>query len=284
MKNVETKKANSNLPLAIIGLVLVVAAVGGWLLYSNSKSNTAKSNSNSAGKKATDEKAMLELYQKAPAGAQPANMLGSPNASVTVEEFADFQCPTCAVVHTKMKEINALYGSRIKFVYRNFPLTQAHKNAYDASLAAESAGLQGKYWDMQNQIFTNQREWSNSADARKLFEGYAQKIGLDIPKFQNDLVAMTTKQRVDNDMQRGRALAITGTPSIFINGKPLVFEQFEVETMRRIIDAELQKAGGQSSPNQPPSQTPQNQPANEKSTANTANDSAGNSDKTKEKK
>lgn len=279
MKNVENKKANSSLPLAIIGIVLAVAAVGGWLLYSNSKSKTAKSNSNSASKRAADEKAMLELYQKAPAGAQPANMLGSASASVVVEEFADFQCPTCATVHTKMKEINSLYGSRIKFVYRNFPLSQIHKNAYDASLAAESAGFQGKYWDMQNQLFTNQKEWSNSAEARKLFEGYAQKIGLDIPKFQNDTVAITTKQRVDNDMQRGRALAISGTPSIFINGRPLVLEQFEVETMRQIIDGELQKAGAQSAPNQPPSQT-----ANEKSAANATNNSEGKTDNSKEKK
>jgi protein-disulfide isomerase len=283
MKNVETKKANSNLPLAIIGLVLLAAALGGWWLYSNSKSSPVKSNTNANTGKKTDEAAM-KLYASAPAGAQPPNMLGSPNASVIVEEFADFQCPTCATVHGKMKELNSLYGSRIKFVYRNFPLTQIHKNSYDASLAAESAGFQGKYWDMQNQLFTNQKEWSNSAEARKLFEGYAQKIGLDIPRFQNDLVAITTKQRVDSDMQRGRALAITGTPSIFINGKPLAFEQFDVEPMRRIIDAELQKSGGQSAPNQPTTQTPQTQNTNTNSAANTAKDSTGNADKPAEKK
>ena len=273
MKNVENKKNNSNLPLAIIGLVLLAAIAGGWWFYNSSTTKPTKLNANSASKKPTNE----GIPANAPPGAQPPNMLGSPTAAVVIEEFADFQCPTCAVVHGKMKEINALYGSRIKFVYRNFPLTQIHKNAYDASLAAEAAGFQGKYWAMQEQLFSNQQAWANSQDARSLFQEYAQKIGLDAERFKNDLVAMTTKQRIDNDIQRGRAIGINGTPSIYINGKPLAFEQMDVTPMRQIIDAELQKAGSQSAPGQ--SAKP-----NEKPAANAANGSAGNSDKSKENK
>jgi len=255
MKNVENKKNNNNFPLALIGLVLVAAALGGWWFYQNSKTNSkaAKSKAtNSANKKATDDTAALASYAKAPPGAQPANTLGSPGASVVVEEFADFQCPMCAVVHAKMKEVNALYGSRIKFVYRNFPLNEVHKNSYDASLAAEAAGFQGKekYWEMQNQLFTNQEAWANSTNARQIFTGYAQKMGLDVAKFQNDLVALTTKTRVDSDLQRGRALGITGTPTIYVNGNQLAPTQMEVSAMRQVIDAELQKANSQTSTNQ----------------------------------
>jgi protein-disulfide isomerase len=249
------KNNNSNLPLAIIAVVLVAALIGGWYFYSNAKTSSnkkANTNSNtSPGKTPKDEVAMLEAYNKAYPGAQPPNMLGSPTATVTVEEFADYQCPTCATVHGKMKEINKIYSGRIKFIYRSFPLTQIHKNAYDAALAAEAAGIQGKYWAMQDQLFSNQQAWSTSNDARKIFGEYAEKIGLDVAKFQTDLIALPTKTRVDNDLQRGRALNIQGTPSIYINGKEIPVEQMEVNTLRQIIDGELQKGGNSSSQTQP---------------------------------
>jgi protein-disulfide isomerase len=263
-----TKNNDSKLPLVIIGLVLIAAIGGGWWLYSSSKSQPANktANTNSASnRQAANNQAALELYARAPAGASPANVLGAPTATVTVEEFADFQCPTCATVHTRMKEINSLYSGRIKFIYRNFPLTQIHKNAYDAAAAAEAAGLQGKFWAMQDQLFNNQQAWSNSGDARKLFEEYANKIGLDVAKFQTDMASLPTRTRVDADLQRGRALGISGTPTVFINGNKLAFEQMEVNSMRQIIDAELQKAGGQTQSSQPASQP-----------VNSSNTSAGN--------
>ena len=231
-------KNNSSLPFVIIGLVLLAVVAGGWWFYQNSKATPVKTNTN----KSTTN-APTVVTSNVP-GAQPPNMLGSPGASVTVEEFADFQCPTCATVHGKMKEINALYGNRIKFIYRSFPLTQIHKNSYDAAVAAEAAGIQGKYWDMQNQLFTNQNAWASSNDARAIFKEYAQKIGLDVDKFENDMLGLGAKGRVDLDIARGRAMGVTGTPTIFINGKPLAFEQFDVTPMRQAIDAELQKAQG----------------------------------------
>ncbi|MDQ3088074.1 MAG: DsbA family protein [Acidobacteriota bacterium] len=241
-------QTNSGLPLAIIGVVLLAAIVGGWWFYQNSKSQASKPKTNVNQK--TDDAAALSRYASAPPGAQPSNMLGSPSAVVTVEEFADFQCPTCAVQHPKMKEIISLYGNRIKFIFRNFPLNQAHPKAYDAAVAAEAAQLQGKYWAMQDQLFTNQQKWATAPDARKLFEEYAQKIGLDVAKFQSDMLGLPAKTRVDADMQRGRALGINGTPTVFINGRQLTFEMFGVESMRQIIDAELQKATNQTQSNQ----------------------------------
>lgn len=274
----ENQKANSNLPLAIIGLVLLVAVVGGWWWYSSSKSQPAKqSNTNSsANKKAADEKAALELYAKAPVGAQPPNMLGSPTATVTLEEFADYQCPTCAGMHPKMKEINALYSGRIKFIFRTYPLTQIHKNAYEAAVAAEAAGLQGKFWAMQDQLFTNQKDWSNSSEPRKIFEEYAQKIGLNMTQFQSDVVGLPAKTRVDADLARARALNIQGTPTIYLNGRAIPAEQTEVNAMKQLIEAELQKAGGQ-----PPTSEPGNaaanaaQPATNGNAANSSNASSG---------
>jgi protein-disulfide isomerase len=226
--------------------------VGGWWFYSNSKTPPVKTvtnsaNTNSANKQSPAErdKALQDVYNNAPSGAQPANMLGSPTATVTVEEFADYQCPTCATVHPMTQELTKIYGNRIKFIYRNFPLQQIHKYAYDAAVAAEAASLQGKFWEMQNQLFQNQREWSSAADAPKLFEGYAQKIGLDIPKYQNDILGLGAKSRVDADMMRGRRVGVGGTPAIYINGVPVDFNKLNVESMRQIIDSELQKGGTQ---------------------------------------
>lgn len=187
-----------------------------------------------------------QVPANAPVGATPPNLLGSPTASVTVEEFADFQCAACASVHTIMKNVQSAYGSRIKFVYRHFPLTQMHKNAYDASVAAEAAGQQGKFWDMQNQLFSNQAAWSNSNTAREIFEGYAQNIGLDVEKFKTDMLGMATKSRVDADIQRGRALNVASTPTVYINGVSVPFAQLNIDALKGLIDAELQKSGGQS--------------------------------------
>lgn len=269
----QNQKQNSNLPLLIIGAVFIVVAIGGWWFYTSSKATTTapKTNTNTNPNKAAEDAAKAKaLYDSAPPGAQPPNMLGASTLPVTVEEFADFQCPTCAAVHTKMKEINSLYSGRIKFIYRSYPLVQIHKNAYTAASAAEAAGVQGKFWDMQNQLFTNQSEWSNLNDTevRKKFEEYAQKIGLEIPKFQTDMLSMQTKKRIDDDLARGTALKINGTPSVYINGQLLPFEKLDVGQMRQIIDAELAKAGTQ--PNQSAPTTAPAQPAANSNT-NSAN-------------
>jgi protein-disulfide isomerase len=277
MKIVENQK--SNLLLVIIGFVLLAAIGGSCSFYSNSKSQDGKSNANNSNTNKRDPEAQIKLYDAAPPGSQPPNTLGSPASPVVVEEFADFQCPTCALVYTKMKEINKIYGSRIKFIYRNFPLSQIHAHAYDAAIAAEAAGNQGKFWAMQDQLFSNQKEWSNSPDAKKLFEDYAQKIGLDLPKFQSDTLAITTKSRIDLDIERGHALKIQGTPTIFINKKEIPFELMDVGPLQRIIDSELQKANGQTT-----NQTQSNQTTNEKPAVQTTNGSAENSSKPDEKK
>lgn len=229
------------LPIVIIGLVLVVALVGGWFWYSSTATVKTNPSNKTPTNKTPDNSA--EIYSKGTPGANPPNMLGSPTATVTVEEFADYQCPTCAVKHPIAKEIINAYGSRIKFIFRNFPL-QMHDKAYDAAVAAEAAGLQNKFWDMQNQLFTNQSSWSttNPASFRGVLEEYAQKIGLDVEKFKTDMAGLQAKNRVDFDMQRGRSIRVISTPSFYINGKPVALEQMTVEGFKQLIDAELQKS------------------------------------------
>lgn len=234
------KNKNSNFLFAFAGLFLLAAAIliaGCGGNNNSSNSNSAKSNSgknNSAANTPT-------ISSNAPPGAQPAHFKGAQNAAVTIEEFADFQCPTCALLHPTVKQLQITYGDRIKIIFRNFPL-QMHPKAYEAATAAEAAGLQGKFWEMQNQLFENQQFWSSpSADHRKLFEDYAQKLGLDVEKFKNDTAGTQAKSRVDLDMQRGKAINVSSTPSFYINGKLLPYEQTnDFNKFRQVIDAELQ--------------------------------------------
>jgi protein-disulfide isomerase len=243
MKN-EPKKNNSTaLPLIIIVLVLVGVVGGAWYLYSQSKPST---NSNVNGNRANAARTP-QTPVNAPVGANPPNMLGSPTATVTVEEFADFQCGSCGATHPVMKEIQSAYGSKIRLIFREFPLTM-HEKAYDAAVAAEAAGMQGKFWQMQDQLFTNQQAWASpSADHKKMWTEYAEKIGLDVQQWQNDIAGMSAKSRVDQDMQRGKALNVGSTPSIYINGELVPYPEANVAGLRRLIDAELQKSTSQSS-------------------------------------
>jgi protein-disulfide isomerase len=167
-------------------------------------------------------------------------MLGSPTSSVTVEEFADFQCPTCGAMHPVLKEVQTSYGSKIKFIFRNFPLPM-HDKSYDAAVAAEAAGMQGKFWQMQDQLFSNQKAWSTQTPNNQIWLDYAEKIGLDIEKFKTDVAGIAAKSRVDQDVARAKALNVGSTPTVFVNGQMVPLEDFNAAGFRRIIDAELQK-------------------------------------------
>ena len=230
----ETKKANSGLPLAIIVGVLIAVAAGGWWFYNSSK--TVKPGPEPQVTKTPPP-------TNAPIGAVPPNMLGSPTAPVTVEEFADFQCPSCGLAYPTMKEIQGIYGSRIKFIFRNYPLPM-HDKAYDAAVAAEAAGMQGsdKFWAMQNLLYTNQKAWSSDPNYKQVFADYAQRIGVDPAKFQQDIAGLGAKSRVDEDAKRARGLNVSSTPTVYINGVSIPFDQLNVPALRQIIDGELQKA------------------------------------------
>lgn len=272
-KNKKEVNNNSGLPFVIIGVVLLVAIVGGWYLYSSSnntkKSPIANGNPNTLPNTARPNNTPIVSNVQ---GAQPPNFKGAQNSTVVLEEFADYQCPTCATMHPVMNEITATYGSRIKFVYRNYPLTQIHRNAYEASVAAEAAGLQGKFWDMQNLIFQNQRNWQNVEIVRPVFEGYAQTLGLNVEKFKDDVAGLPAKQRVDMDVMRGRAMNISSTPTLLVNGVSVPFEQMTVDGIKKIVDAEIAKMGG----NQPSAPAPA--PANS-APANATNSAPANANK-----
>lgn len=227
----------------IIGWALTAFIIGGCTTGKTSTNNKTTAN--------TPSKSAADIYAKALPGANPPNSLGAANAPVTLEEFADFQCPTCATMHPKVQEIRAAYGDRVRIIFREFPLKiPAHDKAYEAAVAAEAAGMQGKFWDMQNLLFTNQQTWSVAPAYRQIFEDYAQKLGLDVEKFKDDMAGLNSKNRVNKDLERANSLGINSTPSFFINGNPVSQTDMSVEGMKKMIDAELQKTQGNNQPAQ----------------------------------
>ena len=230
------------MPVAIIVGVLVLVVLGGFLFY-RSSSTTTRTNTNVAANGTPIPRPTIN--PAAPAGAMPPNAMGAPTAAVTIEEFADFQCGSCAASFPVLKDVMKAYSGNpnVRFIFRNYPL-QMHDKAYDAAVAAEAAGLQNpaKLWLMHEQLFTNQQNWAISQNYRDMWNEYAQKIGLDVEKFKADMSGMQAKSRVDLDMARGRAIGISSTPTVIVNGRMIPYTEVTAAGMRRIVDAELQAA------------------------------------------
>lgn len=144
---------------------------------------------------------------------------GPDDAKVVVVEYADFQCPTCKAFDPIVTRISAEYSTKVKYIYRYFPLNAIHKNAMLASVSAEAAGKQGKFFEMKKKLFEGQTTWAESLDAKATFLTYAKDIGLDMKKFEADMVDASTVDRVNRDLKEANSLTLQGTPSFIINGK-----------------------------------------------------------------
>lgn len=228
-------------PFIIIGLIFLITMVGMWWVYRSGKTPPSEDQNSGGDSFARQEQQEQNKYSNSPAGAEPETFKGSQNAPIIVEEFADFECGACADKHLVFNQINADYGSRIKFVFRNYPLIKVHVKAYDAAVAVEAAGIQGKFWEMQNILYANQQKWSNSPSHRSMFEEYAKTIGLNMEKYTKDSLGVAAKNRVDADMKRGQALGIRSTPTVYVNGKSVPFSMITVEGLKKAIDAELER-------------------------------------------
>jgi protein-disulfide isomerase len=220
-------------PLLIIVGVLVAALIVGLIFYRSAQ--TENSTGTNETKNASNSAAL-----RLPPGAEPPHVRGNPNASVIIEEFADFQCPQCGRVYPVVKKIESDYGSRIGVIFRNRPLTDLHRNALAAAHAAEAAGLQNAFWEMHDALYEKQAEWSNAFDPRQLFAGYARQLGLDADRLLRDMDSTPVANRIIQDGRRADALRVNGTPTFFING----VEPTDMSNagLRAAIDGALQKA------------------------------------------
>ncbi len=160
-------------------------------------------------------------------GGQPTNHIeGNTTSGVTLVEYGDFECPVCYVYYPIAKQVAEKYKDDIAFQFRNFPLTSVHKNAFAGARAAEAAALQGKYWQMHDTLYDNQDPngqsgWVASDSPQTFFDGFAKTIGLNVDQFKKDYSSDKVNNQINADVAVGNKLNITGTPSFFINDKPI---------------------------------------------------------------
>lgn len=146
---------------------------------------------------------------------------GSTDAKNILVEYSDFQCPACRQYYPLIKKVAEELGNKVQVVYRHFPLTSIHRNASLAAKASEAAGMQGKFWEMHDQIFENQTSWSELDNPRSLFNTYAENIGLDVEQFKKDIESNIVKDKVNKDYNSGIQAGVPGTPTFFLNGQKI---------------------------------------------------------------
>jgi len=161
---------------------------------------------------------------------------GAAKAVVTIVEFTDFECPSCARQHPILDKIVTEFGDRVRLVVRDFPLSQ-HANARKAAEAAEAAREQGKYWEYAAVLFRNQ-----SALGVDKLRQYASELGLDRARFDASLDSGKFAEKVQRDVMDGHKLGINGTPTIYINGKRVSDNSYE--SVKSAIEATLKAEAG----------------------------------------
>lgn len=146
---------------------------------------------------------------------------------VTVVEFLDFECEACGAFYPVVEDLRAEYAGEITYVVRYFPLP-GHVNAMNAAVAVEAAAQQGRFEDMYHLLFRTQAEWGEApAPDPAVFRAYAQELGLDMASYDRAVADPATTERVNRDVEDGRALGITGTPTFFLNGEQVALQRFD---------------------------------------------------------
>jgi protein-disulfide isomerase len=170
--------------------------------------------------------------------------MGSADAPVVVTEFSDYECPACASVESQViPELIKRYvdTGKVRFVYREFPLSSIHPNAQKAAEAAVCAGEQDRYWEMHDRLFASQAEWSAEEDPSDNFKSYAEDAGLDADEFAQCLDSGEAAAVVLGEMQVGEAMGVNATPYFFVGDLP-IRGGLPIDSLGRII--EYVAAGG----------------------------------------
>lgn len=219
-----------------IAIVVVIAAIFGANYYRNSVQNERiTTNGGNSGKPSVNAENLVR---------PDSATLGAADAPVTLVEFYDPECESCAAFHPVVKKILKDYDGKIRFIARYMPL---HPNSLSAATFTEAAGEQGKYWQAQEMLFQKQPEWGTKhgpqagapADINALFRKYAAELGLDAEKMNAAFAANKYKAKTERDRQDGETLGVRQTPTLFVNGRKLA--RLGESDLRALIDEELKR-------------------------------------------
>jgi protein-disulfide isomerase len=218
-------------------LAFAIGLLVGYAFWGRNASQNSVSAVNSEEASANDQAVApqgTQQIKRYPVSMDDDPILGSENAPITIIEFSDFQCPYCEKwekeVYGKLLQD---YGDKIRFVYRDFPLTSIHPQAQPAAEAADCANEQGAFWKYHDKLFG--MEYPLGADT---YVKYASELGLDMDKFQQCLTERRYQAEVTADLEYATNLGVNSTPTFFINGIPLVGAQ-PYSVFKYVIDKEL---------------------------------------------
>ena len=191
--------------------------------------------------------AALVVYSKQESASAPGakgsnNVYGKADSKVTLTEYVDFQCEGCLAYYPTVRTVKEAYKDTVRFEIKNFPISSSHKNALAAASAAQAAAKQSKFFEMHDTLFNNQKEWESSEDRVKLFEGYAEAIGLNMDQYRKDYSSKETSAIVRADLKEVQALGGDGTPTFALNGKKIETPDNTVDALSAVLDKALKDA------------------------------------------
>jgi protein-disulfide isomerase len=155
---------------------------------------------------------------------------GPTEAAVTLVEYGDYECPYCGAAYPIVKEVQSRMGERLRFVFRNFPITTSHPHAEQAAETAEAAATQGRFWQMHDLLYENQRRL-RVPDLRD----YAERLALDVERFDRELTEHAHAARVREDFMSGVRSGVNGTPTFYINGARHD-DSYDIDTMLAALE------------------------------------------------
>lgn len=172
-------------------------------------------------------------------GASADPVLGSTTAQLTIEEYADFQCPACKQLSSKIEKVVKDEGGKVKLVFNDFPLTQ-HAHALQAAVAGQCALAESndKFWEYHDVLYAQQDTWSKLSDPTDQFITYADQLSLDKDTFSTCLKNQTTLTAINEDMSEGTNARINSTPTLFI-GDERVVGVSDYASLKAIVDKHL---------------------------------------------
>lgn len=218
---------------AIIIVVAIAAIIGAKLYNSSTENRQVTTNSNTNKPSAINTEALVR---------PDSYTLGSADAPVTIVEFLDPECESCAAFNPIVKKVLKEYEGKAKLVVRYMPL---HPNSLTAATFIEAAGEQGKYWQAEDLLFEKQPEWgtkhgqpsANQADINTLFKKYAAELSLDMNKMNSAFAENKFAAKIERDKKDGQSLGVRQTPTVFVNGRKLA--RLDETALKSLIDEGL---------------------------------------------